>query len=128
MLSVYLPTVVAIIAAAITVYGNIRAARIKATVDSKVIMSTANDALRDDLQNLVARSDKREEFLLAQLAKSTEYNEKLQTTVSALREEVSELRIENKSLKAELQKTRRDLEAFDKKVYYVKDKTGEVQQ
>lgn len=123
MLSTYLPHIVALIVGIGTAYINYKIGKLKTHVDSKTVITNAGDALRDDLLQIIDRYEKREASLLEKIETVNKSNQELQTTVNALREEITILRIDNRTLKAELQQTRRDLEAFDKKVYYKPDTT-----
>lgn len=98
----------------------------KIQVDAKTATTSASDALRDDLLALVEKYELRERTLVDRLERSDarhdEYvkrNEQLQDVIKSLRTEIDTLREENRQLKVELQKTRKDLEEFDKKVYYI---------
>jgi predicted RNase H-like nuclease (RuvC/YqgF family) len=118
----YLPAIVAVAVALITVLGNYYIGRVKNRTDVKTIANNASEALRDDLLALVDKYEKREESLV-------DKNDKLSTTVQELKEEVLALRAENRELKAEVQRLRKELEAFERIVYYIpsqdKPQTGE---
>lgn len=105
-----------------TIYIGLR----KIRLDARTATTTASDALRDDLLALVEKYELREKTLVDRLERSDtrhdEYvkrNEQLQDVIKSLRTEIDTLRRENADLKAELQKTRKDLEEFDRKVYYI---------
>lgn len=91
----------------------------KTRADLKINTRQASDALRDDLIALIDRYEKREEALLQRLKERDKTADDLQTQVSNLRTEIAVLRQENVDLKAELQRTRKELEAFERKVYYI---------
>ncbi len=127
MLKEYMPIIVGFITAVVTVYGNILIGKWKNRTDTKVIVTNAGDALRDDLIALIDRYEKREQWLVEQLRSNEKRNEDLQKTINTLYDEIISLRRENKDLKAELQKTQHDLQAFERKVYYIPEKDKEVQ-
>jgi chromosome segregation ATPase len=104
-----------------TIYIGLR----KTQLDTRIATTTASDALRDDLLALVEKYELREKTLIDRLERSDnrhdEYvkrNEQLQEVIKNLRAEIDQLRTENAELKRELRKTQKDLEEFDKKVYY----------
>lgn len=118
----YLPFIAAVIVAAITAYANYHISNLKNKVDAKTLVTSASDALRDDLLGLVDRYEAREKILFDKNERNEQQNEELRETVNALRIEVTSLRIENQDLKAEVQKLRKELEVFERKVYYIGDK------
>ena len=118
MLKEYLPVMSAIAVALLTFLGNYLIGRQKSTVDVKALSTNASDALRDDLLQIIDRYERREQFLIERIDKNNATNEGLQTTIATLRSEISGLRIENQALSAELQKVRKELELFERKVYY----------
>lgn len=97
----------------------------KTRLDAKIATTTASDALRDDLLALVEKYEAREKTLIDRLERNEKRNDELQRTITELRDQIDTLRSENKELKAELQKTRKDLEEFDRKVYYIPTKPTE---
>lgn len=125
MLTTYIPVITAFVVALITVYGNYKVGQLKSNIDSKTITVNAGDALRDDLLNLIDKYEKREFLLLEKMSKYDEQNQKLQETVTGLRDEILTLRSENRQLTSELQRTRAELEAFERKVYYIPSKKQE---
>lgn len=118
----YLPVISAVVVAIITFVGNYYIGKLKTRTDLKTISSNAGDALRDDLLQVIDRYEKREQFLIDRIDKNEKQNDELQNTISLLRQEIIALRIENKELKAELQQTRKELELFERKVYYIPPK------
>lgn len=125
MLSTYLPVISAIIVAFITAYVNYRVGKLKQNVDVRTIATSASDALRDDLLSLVDKYEQREKFLIGKIDKVEVSNQLLQETINSQRFEITELRIENRSLKDDLAKLRKELEVFERKVFYVPTKSQE---
>lgn len=122
MLNTYLPVISAIIVAIITAYVNYKVGRLKNTVEVKTLASDASEALRDDLLQVIDRYEVREKFLIERIDRNEKQNEELQITIAQLRHDIVALRIENQGLKAELQETRKELEKFERKVYYIPPK------
>lgn len=122
MLSPYLPVISAIVVAIITFAGNYYIGKLKTKTDIKTITANASDALRDDLLQIIDRYEKREQFLVDRIDRNEKQNDELQNTIGLLRQEINALRIENQGLKAELQITRKELEKFERKVYYIPEK------
>jgi len=123
MLNQYLPVISAIIVAIITFVGNYYINRLKTTVDTKTLATNANDALRDDLLQIVDRYEKREQFLTDRVDKLTDRVDKSEATkeelhevIRKLRDEIIALRTENQSLRNELQQTRLELEKFERMI------------
>jgi chromosome segregation ATPase len=114
----------AVVVAIITFVGNYYVGRLKSTVDARALATNANDAVRDDLIQMIDRYEKREQYLIDRIDKTEVLHEELQGTIRKLREEINALRLENQGLKAELQQTRQELEKFERKVYYIPNKEG----
>jgi chromosome segregation ATPase len=97
----------------------------KTKIDAKIATTSASDALRDDLLGLVDKYEAREKTLIDRLERNEKRNEELQRTISDLSDQIIILRRENAELKAELQRTSKDLEEFNRRVYYIPNKTQE---
>lgn len=125
----YLPTIGAVIVAVITIYGNYRVSKLKTNLDSRVMLNSASDALRDDLLIFIDKYDKREQELIKEVkelkdqnAKQEAHNIELRDNQNQLNIQIAQLRIENNVLTTELKLTRERLAEFDRKVYYIQKK------
>lgn len=127
-MTTYLPVISAVVVAIITFVGNYYVGKLKTNIDARTLSSTASDALRDDLLQVIDRYEKREQFLIERIDRNEKQNEDLQAVVAQLRQEIVALRIENQSLKSELVRTRKELELFERKVYYIPPKDNEVKE
>lgn len=123
----YLPIIASIIVAVITAYGSYRVGGLKTRIDAKALVTNAGDALRDDLLAALDRYEARERFLIGRLDQYEKTTQDLQRTIADLTTQILDLRIENKQLKIDLEKTIAELELFNRKVYYKpKDTTGDI--
>ena len=130
----------AVIAAICTVFGIIIKAVIdggvafyKQRTDTKTGQANVDSAVRDDLLALVDKYEAREARLLATIDKKDAQIETLQESIAKLLDENTTLRQEKRQFQyesiekeREVIKLKKELEAFERKVYYVRQITDDL--
>ena len=122
MMNDYLPSLLALIGVAITVYFNYRASKIKTGLDGQSVETNREIAFRDDLIQSIKDNE-------TKIDKLEVRQETMLTTIVTLREQNAELKTENIKLRGEnerLQKRVEEIEEefrkIEKRVYFRPEK------
>ena len=106
MMNEYLPSLLALIGVAITVYFNYRASQIKTGIEGRSASLNAEIAFRDDLLQSIKDNE-------AKVDKLEEKQEVMQKTIVQLREENAEVKSENIKLRGENDRLKKRVEEIE---------------